>query len=100
MRGVGDEALAGVEGGLHRAQLAAGERPAERDGDERHAGQREQVLLAELGERGVGSGVGQGAVQVPAHQPVGDAEQQRDEDEEDAAVEGGQADAKSRNHTR
>ena len=47
------------------AQLAAGQRPAERGRDERRAGEREQVLGAELGQREIGLVERQRAVQVP-----------------------------------
>ena len=74
--------------------------PAERGGQQRRAAEREQVLQAELGERGVGGRGGQRAVEMARHEPPGDAQQQRDQDDEEPAVEGGEADAEGDRHTR
>jgi hypothetical protein len=100
VRGVRDEAFAGLEGSASRRQLPPGQRPAQGGRDERRTGQRQQVLHAELPEREIGILDRQRAVQMPRHQPVRHGQQHRHEDDEDAAVEGGEANAKRRAHTR
>jgi hypothetical protein len=100
MARVGDEALLAGERVGHRAQLAAGQRPPEGGGQQRGAGERDEVLGGQLGERRVGVRRLQRAVQVPAHEQVRRAHQDGDEDREHAAVERGEADADARAHTR
>jgi hypothetical protein len=98
--GVGDEALARGERARHRAELAAREVPAHGGGDQRRPGEREQVAQAQLGERGGGVIGQQRAIEMARHQPVGGEQQERREDDEDPAVEGGEADAQVRDHNR
>ena len=52
------------------------------------------------GQRRLGLRSGQRALEVAGHEPPGDAEQERDEQREQAAVERREADAERERHTR
>ena len=97
---VGHEALAGGERLGRRGELPPRERPPEGRGDEGRAGERDQVLRAQLRERRAGVGRRQRALEVLGDQPVGRAQDDRHEDDEQAAVERGEPGPQRGRHTR